>query len=162
MPKPWERQEGETPKAFYAFTLYRDMGHERSHSKVVQAYSKGKRLDALIQRWSKKHDWVKRTTAYDDYLDAVRRKEQEQAIKDMRDRHTKIAMGLQGKGATKLLKKDYIIKSDRDAIHAIKEGAMLERLSRGEATEKIEAQLEQKQPFVVKLWKPKKDADSKE
>ena len=34
--KPWERQENESTSAFYAFTIYRDLGHERSLRRVAE------------------------------------------------------------------------------------------------------------------------------
>ena len=49
---PWERQPTETAKAFYAFTLYRDLGYKRSLAKVRQEYGKGRQRDVrrLIER----------------------------------------------------------------------------------------------------------------
>ena len=40
--KPWERQKGESEKAFGAFAAYRDMGPERTISAVVKKLGKSR------------------------------------------------------------------------------------------------------------------------
>ena len=42
--KPWERQKGESEKAYEAFAAYRDMGPERSITKVSQSLNKTRTL----------------------------------------------------------------------------------------------------------------------
>jgi len=53
----WSRQPGESARAFQAFEHYRDLGPERSVTKVAQALDKSR---TLIGRWSSEHDWVSR------------------------------------------------------------------------------------------------------
>ena len=60
--KPWERQEGESVQAFEAFTLYLEMGGERSLRAVGQKLGKS---STLIERWSATKRWVERAAAYD-------------------------------------------------------------------------------------------------
>jgi len=138
----WERQLGESARAFHAFTLYRDMGHERSVSKVAQIYRPGRNLRSLMSRWCTKYDWVKRAEAYDDHMDALSRKQAEKEVKEMQKRHVTLSLLLQKKAAEKL--KDLQAKNLKvpDAIKALAEGVKLERLARGEATEKIKSEVE--------------------
>lgn len=58
----WERRQGESAKAYQAFVIYRDLGAERSTSKVAQKLSKS---EQLIRRWSAKHEWQQRVEAWD-------------------------------------------------------------------------------------------------
>lgn len=62
----WQRQAGESDKAFEAFTYYRDLGPQRSLDKLRLVLPKNR---ALLGRWSAKWAWVDRCTAYDDSLD---------------------------------------------------------------------------------------------
>jgi hypothetical protein len=61
---PWDRQESESPKAFRAFTLYKDAGSERSLTHVAQRLHVSKQA---IGRWSSQHHWVARSLAWDNY-----------------------------------------------------------------------------------------------
>ena len=72
MSEPWERREGESVRAFRAFTLYRDTPPElRSLTRVAQGWSAGGQGSGLsrIKKWSRKHQWRARATAWDDELD---------------------------------------------------------------------------------------------
>ena len=62
----WERQTGETAKAYAAFSVYRDMGVHRSLRRVAQESSKD---PAQIFRWNKRHGWQQRIAAYDAEID---------------------------------------------------------------------------------------------
>lgn len=60
--KPWSCQEGETAKAYEAFTTYRDQGKDRSTAHTAQALGKSK---TLMDRWCSQHRWVERARAWD-------------------------------------------------------------------------------------------------
>ena len=92
--EPWERQKGETRKAYEAFSLYRDGGPTRSYQSVANMLSKSL---AVIKRWGSRWNWVERSRLYQDHLDSINRFEQEQERKDMLDRHARIATAFQVK-----------------------------------------------------------------
>lgn len=82
--KEWERVSGETQKGYQAFCIYRDMGAARSLSKVAEKLGKTSRL---IKKWSSENGWVKRTTAYDDYIDRKARGVIEGKLEDINSEH---------------------------------------------------------------------------
>lgn len=62
--RTWLQQPGETNKAYSAFSVYLTAGSERSTARVAQELGKSK---TLMDRWSSRHDWVRRAGAYDAY-----------------------------------------------------------------------------------------------
>ena len=70
--KIYERQKGETAKAYAALNCYLEMGSERSHSKVATAL--GKHV-SQIHQWSVRWKWADRAKAYDRMLDRRRSRE---------------------------------------------------------------------------------------
>lgn len=60
--RPWDRQAGETSKAYAAFSIYRDLGSDRSVRRVSEELAK---TQTVIKRWSAAHDWVVRAAAWD-------------------------------------------------------------------------------------------------
>ena len=82
--KEWERVERETQKGFEAFCIYRDLGASRSLQKVSDKLGKSLRL---IKKWSSHNGWVKRTTAYDDYMDRKARGVVEGKLEDINTEH---------------------------------------------------------------------------
>jgi hypothetical protein len=137
--QPWDRQPGESSKAFEAFCLYRDMGTERSIRKVAQNLSKS---TTLIRGWSSKYNWVERATLYDAELDRQAREKRQKEILEMRDRHAKLATQLLTKAAKGLLKLSDEDISANDVARLVEVGAKLERLSRGESTENVNQKTE--------------------
>lgn len=134
MAEIWERLPGESSKAYQAFCEYRDMGADRSIRKLAQARGKPTSTKWL-SHWSAKYSWVERAKAYDDYLEQEKRKEQEKAILEMVERHTKEAMALQQKALERLKSLDPNELSTRDVLSYLMEAIKLERLSRGEPNE---------------------------
>lgn len=59
-PKPWERQHGETGKAYMAFVEYRDS--DRNLSGVARKLGKSRQL---LVGWQGKHRWSERADAWD-------------------------------------------------------------------------------------------------
>lgn len=69
----YERQEGETPKAWEAFKVYRDLGSTRSLAKCAELYYGARKNLAQLAKWSAKNAWVERVQAYEDYKEMERR-----------------------------------------------------------------------------------------
>ena len=44
-PDLWERQQGESTKAYEAFSIYRDMGYQRSLSKVAEKWNAYRKME---------------------------------------------------------------------------------------------------------------------
>ena len=70
--RPYERLPGETAKAFQAFTVYRDLGIQRSFESVANQLSKSA---TLIRRWAAKYNWGERIECWDIDQDYERQKE---------------------------------------------------------------------------------------
>jgi hypothetical protein len=71
--KPWDRQEDETPSAWAAFQVYRDMApHTRALRGAYRA-AKGQdkqNIGGTWKRWYKDNQWQARALAYDRHRDA--------------------------------------------------------------------------------------------
>jgi hypothetical protein len=89
MTKAYDRQEGETTKAYSAFTIYRDMGATRSLEKTAGKFytpdspQKRPRNITQIEVWSRIYHWIDRCRKYD--LD------QERERKQIKSEHEKAA-----------------------------------------------------------------------
>ncbi len=66
----WERQAGESAKAYEAFAMYRDAGPSRSITMVARELNKSR---SLIARWSSAYDWVDRVEALEARDEMMRR-----------------------------------------------------------------------------------------
>lgn len=73
MSRYWEKQEGETPKAYAAFQIYRDLGVQRSLAKCAETYYGARKNLAQMGVWSSRFNWVERVGHYDAWLDMVAR-----------------------------------------------------------------------------------------
>lgn len=125
--KPWERQKGESEKAFEAFAAYRDMGSERTISAVVKKLEKSR---TLIDRWKERWDWQERVRAYDNELEKEARAKAVKGRKDMTERHIKIAMQVQKKALEALASLSVEDMSPKDVKEYIKMATDLERINR--------------------------------
>jgi hypothetical protein len=90
----WSRQEGESGKAYEAFSLYRDLGPERSITKVAYELSKSR---TLIGRWSSVHSWVDRVAALEARDAMIRMEAVETHLEAVADDHAKREVALQGR-----------------------------------------------------------------
>jgi len=68
----WERNKGESRKAYKAFSTYLDLGDTRSYVKVARELGKSK---TQISKWGKRWGWVERAAEYDDYIEKEARRE---------------------------------------------------------------------------------------
>ena len=155
-PDPWERQPGETTRAYEAFVMYRDMGADRSLRKVVQKLGKN---FTTIGEWSGKYKWVDRVAAWEQEQDRVNRQAQLDEIKKMRKRHADLANAILIKAAKALQRiPDDDIKAT-DVSRMVDVASKLERISRGDVGEVIEERDGGKTPDAVQFYIPDNGRD---
>src|SRR2546423_7230516 len=70
MPLAFEQQPKESHKAFAAFSLYLNIGPQRSLEAVGRKLGKSK---VLMERWSSKFDWLARVQAHAAHMAIVER-----------------------------------------------------------------------------------------
>lgn len=131
----WDKQESETNRAYNAFLTYRNMGSLRSLSKAAAIFygTESTSNAHTFRRWSAKHNWVARCGDFDIEQDRIFQVEQQEAIMEMNKRQANIGVAMQKKGITRLLEID--IETSDQARLCIKDGVIIERPARGEATE---------------------------
>ena len=122
--KPWERQEGESVKAYEAFQCYLNLGETRSQRLVSEQLSKSRQL---ISRWSANYQWVERVAAYENDLQRQAHAEAVKKARQMADRHISIAMKMQQKALQALKDID-----PKNLVAFIREATKLERENRTE------------------------------
>lgn len=150
----WERKKGETQQSFEAFTIYRDMGPKRSLEKVSQKLGKSR---SLMERWSRRHNWVERCRAYDEEMDRISREALEEARREMVERHAKTAMMFQQKILERMRNLNPAELSTSDMIKWFDIAVKIERLSRGEPRETEETVKNRVSHFVGALKDVVKD-----
>lgn len=157
--KPWEPLEGESSKAYEAFSTYRDMGTQRSLTKVAEKLGKS---ETLMARWSGNHDWVDRAAAWDAEQDRIVRQQQIEDIKKMRKQHADLAYSMLIKAARALKRiPDDEIKAS-DISRFVETASKLERISRGDVGEVIEERDGGQSAPSVMFYMPDNGRDNKE
>jgi hypothetical protein len=148
MATPWDQVAGESAKAYAAFCLYRDLGPRRSLDEASRRYHRGSerevqsggrqpRASGTIRRWARLWNWSARAQAWDQQAQRIQETEQQAAIQEMAQRHAKEAMMLQNKAVERLRQLRPEELRARDTLAYLVEAARLERLARGEPTERV-------------------------
>lgn len=135
---PWEKMENETPRAFSAFKVYRDLpAHNRSLAKAVLAlYGKATKSKLRqFQTWSPRYHWVDRAFAWDVERDRQGREAQLSAIREMNERQVAIGKAVQQKAIERLREFDQAELTPELMIRFIQVGMQLERIALGQPTE---------------------------
>ena len=133
--KPWERMEGEGPKAFEAFRVYRDMGSERTITAVGRQLSKSRNL---IDRWKDRYRWAERVLAYDNDLERAAYQEAVRNVREMQKRHIGMAAQIQHKAMLALQSLNPSTMKPNEQIAFIREATKLEREARTDVVEDYE------------------------
>lgn len=140
----WERQADEPDDAFRAFVYFRDMSLPRK----VDAY--GPFSVAQMFRWHKEWAWPIRARAYDNHLSAFavacKKEEIAKSSKTIADEHIAILSDLRGMlqfEVAKLVEQSTssagnTIMRHGDMVKMLDTVVKLDRLVRGESTEKVE------------------------
>ena len=137
--KPWERQKGESEKAYEAFSLYRNKGAKRTLISVAEELQKSY---TLIRRWCDNWNWEDRVLKYDNEMEREAKKEARKGLTDMYVRQTKIAMQMQAKALKALENLEPENMTPKDIKEYIRMATELERLNRTLQAAPDEAELE--------------------
>lgn len=143
-PQPWEKLDEESSRSYQCFTIYRDLGKDRSLRKAADVfYQDGERPATNSQvnqaeRWSYTFGWVSRAEAYDHHLTEKFREEQEEQRRKMLERHATVATMFQRKIIERLQGLSVEELSPGVLARWLEVAVKVERLSRGEATERAE------------------------
>ena len=124
--QPWDRQKGESARAFEAFLVYLQMGPERSVRAVAQKLSKS---HTLAGRWSSTYHWVERCRAWDNYLQQEAKKAAAAAVRNMNRRHAQMAAAIQGTAMQALQERGADMVNPNNFAAIVKLAAELERQS---------------------------------
>lgn len=151
--QPWERLESERTKPWIAFQTYRDLGPKRTLAETSrQLYGpREKQPDdpsikvprarsvTQLKRWMVENNWVSRAVAYDLHLDRVRQETAVTEVQKMVERHIGISGLIQQKAVNALKEMDVeqLKRLPKVVLEYLVEGAKMERLARGEATEMV-------------------------
>lgn len=104
--KMWERQPGESARAYKCFEVYLYEGPLR---RLVGAYriETGKPLatqaSGTWNRWYTGYEWKKRAEEYDLHMARLRQRRRQQALLDAEDRTAKLAAKIKEKAAKRLI-----------------------------------------------------------
>jgi hypothetical protein len=129
---PWDRQDGESARAYAAFVAYRDMGPARSLRKLAVTDVETSSNVRQLARWSAQWDWPDRAVAYDGHQDREHRLEQAEARKRMLRTHAAVASAGVARAAERIRNLDPNTLSPREAVALFEVSVRIERLSRGQ------------------------------
>ena len=135
MKAPWEQLPNEGVKPFEAFTVYRDMGIDRTLDKVAQQLKKSK---TIIARWSTNYKWVDRIKAYEAEIDRQAAQKHMKDIAAMRARQAKQAFAFQSKGLALLKSIEAGDAKLSEIVSLLKLGMEQERICMGDVGEVVE------------------------
>lgn len=150
----WERQPGESAKAFEAFELYCELGEERSIRKVAQQLLKSQ---PLMSRWSSQWKWVSRARDYDNEKKRQELQAEKKAYRTMRERQLGIAIQFQKKAFDALQKLPIEAMTPKDIKEFMKLGAEIERANINISA--LEQSREDSDDTAVDIYLPEKDGD---
>lgn len=139
----YERQPGESAKAWAAFVLYRDMGDGRTLEKARTTLGKAKGYNRVLEEWSVKFGWRSRIETLDLEADRRAREAQFAAVEKAHKDMAMVAESLWKLAAKDLIKwhrklakapDDQPLLSASDVCKLADAGMKLHRLIVGEPT----------------------------
>ena len=148
--KPWDRQDGETNRAYNAFLTYRNMGPIRSLPRAAEIFyrlDKVSKTSAKLKqfwRWSSANSWVARCEAWDAEQNSAWQLEQRESIKQMNKRQATYGETMAKVGMSNVLvlsgieEKGKASFSLEESRRLLETGTRVERVARGEVTEAIQ------------------------
>jgi hypothetical protein len=147
-PQPWDRVEGETPRAYAAFCVYRDLGPGRQLCEATRIHYSGKKCQSQVKAWCRDNRWHERVRAYDTHMQRIREEAAAEAAaaeaakleaERVQAKHERITAGrLAVQRVREALEATAATEIPKGVLpQLLKAGADLDRLEDGEATEMI-------------------------
>ncbi len=138
--EPWDRQPGESAKAYRAFQIYRDKQADRTYEFVAGVLQCS---GANVRRWAKRWNWIDRARAYDTHLDRIERDALSRERLAMKKRMARQGIDMQTAAADGLAELQRLIKRKKrpvrlnasDIARLAEVGGKLERYARGDDEE---------------------------
>ena len=131
----WERQSGETTRSYERFQHYMMMPpEERSVRRTGEHFGHSSTISMLSARYR----WVERATAFDEHLNAVWLRDNEQRIISARRRHLRDALILQEKAMDRILPMVAEELSVKQALQYLEVGQVQEKRALGEADIRVQ------------------------
>lgn len=90
-PDPWDRRRNESAPAYEAFSIYMNMGPERTMRAVGHELDKS---HAIISRWAARHEWTLRVTAWDSMPNQKVAEAFEERARRIAEQHDRLASKL--------------------------------------------------------------------
>jgi len=155
----WDRRPDESDKAFEGFEIFRSMGNGRSLAAVAATLSKSR---ALIWRWSARHEWQKRASAYSRHEARVVNNAILAGTADMRKRQIKASIALQEAAERRCLS---LTSVEINALHPVdcaallRVGSEVERRAREFADDELGFGCDDAPTFVIQVISPGKDSE---
>ena len=163
----WEQRPEESPTAFKAFSVYRDLGPSRSLPKTALAMGRPPGYKQTLWEWGNKYEWNSRCLDYDRHMEKVAQVEKESAVRDavreMTDRHTQDAIKIQQMAMKALETMSLEAAPLRDLIRLWERGVRAERTSRGLPPEPTKANyVDYSDAVTDHYWDHERDRKDKE
>ncbi len=137
----WGQVHDESEPAYAAFKVYRNTGVKRSLRRTAREVGKAR---SLIERWSRRHQWLTRIAAWDLEQHDLHKEARFQAISDAEERHGVLAkallaqvaaeLGVRAKGRCQACGRTPVKLNGVQVATALKAGVEVERLSLGLST----------------------------
>ncbi len=128
--RPWDKQPGETTKAYAAFVAFKNIEPAfRSQVRVASDLSKSRQQ---IQRWSSKWNWEERASAYDETQEVELLASRIEMKKRMDEEHLRIVRHARNKAVQALKDLDPKDLTPSELRHWLDMTLKLERLIMGE------------------------------
>lgn len=130
----WLQREGETHKAYEAFEVYLNLGTERSNRATAKRIGKSVQL---IDRWSSRHEWVKRARAWDNHNTRLFQESYDNATVEIARRQARIGRTLQSVGMKHVegLELRDELMNYTNAVATVRTGVDIERVAMNQATQ---------------------------
>ena len=175
--RPWDRLEGETPKAYHAFQCYFHL--PLGKRTVLRAYKDHvldngdkssadlkamKRAPSSWKQWSADNNWVHRAELHDDHVEQMANKRWRQQLVKERDRQYQLAVVIQSKVMQRLnsMSLDEIPASAMAGLLRVAGDMAYTALGHEKKQQTVEVDVKQTTPLVIEHMVSRRDPNKSE